>query len=168
MGGQHDGGASGQDQVGRLMALKDLLTPCHSRDRINFSRAMLKRFIRDCVVRDPAVYSPWLVKPSVAERYGVETEMPESVRESIQRFRDIQMDKRKRDRDERLGITHDDKSSEVETVEDKPKTKKQKKEEERRLREEEKEREKEEAAKKKKPLKYPAEGQLFCYIEGLS
>lgn len=48
-----------------------------SRDRINFSRAMLKRFIRDCVDRDPAVYSPWIVKPAIAQRYGIPTEMSE-------------------------------------------------------------------------------------------
>ncbi|WWC59314.1 uncharacterized protein I303_101865 [Kwoniella dejecticola CBS 10117] len=136
-----------------------------SRDRINFSRAMLKRFIRDCVVRDAAVYSPWLVKPSVAGRYGIPTEMTDEIRQGIQRYKEKQMDKRKREREERLGITHEEE-------EEKPKTKKQKKDEERKMKEEdrlrdkearerekEKEREEEER-RKKKALKYPAEDLL--------
>ncbi|WWC67890.1 uncharacterized protein I206_101808 [Kwoniella pini CBS 10737] len=141
-----------------------------SRDRINFSRAMLKRFIRDCVVRDPAVYSPWLVKPSVAARYGLPTEMSEEIRQGIQRYKEKQMDKRKREREERLGITHEEED-------DKPKSKKQKKDEEKKLkdeeklkdkeardREKEKEREEEER-RKKKALKYPAEDLLVEWSE---
>ncbi|WVF69958.1 hypothetical protein IAT40_004743 [Kwoniella sp. CBS 6097] len=142
-----------------------------SRDRINFSRAMLKRFMRDCVVRDSAVYSPWLVKPSVAARYGLPTEMPTSVKEGIARYKEQQMVKRKREREERLGITHEPEPPEAE----KPKTKKQKKEEERKAKEEEKLREKEakererereeEEKKKKKTLKYPAEDLLVEWSE---
>ena len=126
---------------------------------------MLKRFIRDCVVRESAIYSPWMVKPSVAARYGLPTEMSDEVRESIQRYKERQMDKRKREREGRLGITH---GSEADTTtgvmeDDKPKTKKQRKEEERRLRDEEREREKEDReAAKKKAMKYPAEGESSC------
>ncbi len=106
--------------------------------------------------RDAAVYSPWLVKRSVALRYGLPTEMSEEVREGIARYRERQMDKRKREREERMGLTVN--GSEVDVTEDdKPKTKKQKKEEEKRLKEEEKVKEEDEG-KRKKPLKYPAEG----------
>ena len=114
---------------------------------------MLKRFIRDCVYRDAAVYSPWLIKSAIAARYEISTDMPDQVRDNIQAFKDKQMDKRKRDREERLGITQEEVKVEDPT---RPKTKKQKKEEERRAREEEKERL--EAEVKKKPMKYPAEG----------
>ncbi|WWD21446.1 hypothetical protein CI109_105931 [Kwoniella shandongensis] len=145
-----------------------------SRDRINFSRAMLKRFIRDCVVRDTAVYSPWLVKPSVAQRYGIPSEMTAEIREGIARYKERQMDKRKREREERLGLNN---PPEPEVEEEKPKTKKQKKDEERKQREEEKQREKEEKErererekeeeekKKKKTLKYPAEDLLVEWQE---
>ncbi|KAK8847357.1 hypothetical protein IAR55_005214 [Kwoniella newhampshirensis] len=145
-----------------------------SRDRINFSRAMLKRFIRDCVVRDTAVYSPWLVKPSVAQRYGIPSEMTDEIREGIARYKERQMDKRKREREERLGLNN---PPEPEVEEEKPKTKKQKKEEERKQREDEKLREKEERErekerekeeeekKKKKTLKYPAEDLLVEWQE---
>ncbi|WVQ97999.1 hypothetical protein IAU59_005119 [Kwoniella sp. CBS 9459] len=144
-----------------------------SRDRINFSRAMLKRFMRDCVVRDSAVYSPWLVKPSVAARYGLPTEMPTAIKEGIARYKEKQMDKRKREREERLGITHEPEPLEAE----KPKTKKQKKEDEKKIKEEEKQREKEakerererereeEEKRKKKTLKYPAEDLLVEWSE---
>lgn len=122
------------------------LIPDDSRDRINFSRAMLKRFIRDCVLRDPAVYSPWMVKASVAARYGISTEMPEEVRERIAQYKENQMVKRKREREERLGITHE------EPEEEPPKTKKQRQAEE-------KVKVEEEELKKRKPLKYPADGE---------
>ena len=128
-----------------------------SRDRINFSRAMLKRFIRDCVVRDAAIYSPWMVKRSVALRFGLPTEMSEEVREGISRYRERQMDKRKKEREERMGLTIG--GSEVDRSEDeKPKTKKKRKEDERRIREEERAAE-EEVAIRKRPTKYPAEGE---------
>ncbi|RXK37512.1 hypothetical protein M231_05233 [Tremella mesenterica] len=133
-----------------------------SRDRINFSRAMLKRFIRDCVERDAAVYSPWMIKPPIARRYGLPVEMPPEVRERIQRYREQQMDKRKREREERLGITHPTVSeAEVEEEKEKPKTKKQRLAEEKKLKEEAAALEEEN--KRKKPVKYPAEDLLVEY-----
>ncbi len=42
------------------------LTCFSSRDRLAFSKSILRRFIRDCVDRDAAVASPWTVKPPVA------------------------------------------------------------------------------------------------------
>lgn len=136
-----------------------------SRDRINFSRAMLKRFIRDCVERDAAVYSPWIVKPAVARRWGIPMEMSESTKLFISSYRERQMGKRKREREERLGLNVED-----EEVEEKPKTKKQMKEEEKRMKEEEKAKKKEEERrmkeeeeerKKKKQMKWPNEGELY-------
>lgn len=129
-----------------------------SRDRINFSRAMLKRFIRDCVVREAAVYSPWTVKPAVAARYGIPTEMSEEVKDQIASYREQQMDRRKREREERLGITTE---VDVATGEDegkddgKPRKKQKKVKDEVKTAEEEEEEEK----KRRKPLKYPAEGE---------
>jgi len=125
---------------------------------------MLKRFIRDCTARDAAVYAPWLIKKPVAARYGLPTEMTPEIRESIQRYKERMMDKRKREREERLGLNNEPEPS-VDEEHEKPKTKKQKKDDEKRMKEEEKERLKEEAAAalaaevpKKKPLKIPAEG----------
>ncbi|OWZ33000.1 hypothetical protein J007_05493 [Cryptococcus neoformans] len=140
-----------------------------SRDRINFSRAMLKRFIRDCVERDAAVYSPWIVKPAVARRWGIPMEMSESTKLFISSYRERQMGKRKREREERLGLNVED-----EEVEEKPKTKKQMKEEEKRMKEEEKAKKKEEERrmkeeeeerKKKKQMKWPNEDLLVEWSE---
>jgi hypothetical protein len=120
---------------------------------------MLKRFIRDCVHRDAAVYSPWLVKPSVAARYGIPTEMPDEIREGIQQYRERQMDKRKREREERLGIVPGaaEAPSVHEEEEEKPKKRRTKKTAA--AEPEVKVEEVVEEKKKKKPLKYPAEGE---------
>ena len=40
--------------------------------------------MRDCVDRDPAVASPWIVKPAIAQRYGVSTVMPEETRQGVE------------------------------------------------------------------------------------
>lgn len=119
---------------------------------------MLKRFLRDCVHREAAVYSPWLLKTSVAERYGLPTEMSDAVKDRIATYRERQMDRRKREREERMGLTH---PSEMEVTEDeKPKTKKAKKEEVVQV-------EEEELPKiKKAVIKYPIDGQLLGVIVG--
>lgn len=110
---------------------------------------MLKRFFKDCLVRDAAVYSPWLLKAPVAERYGLPTEMSEEVKQRIADYKERKMDKRKREREERLGLTYG--TSEVDVTEDeKPKNKKSKKEEE----------EEEGPKVKKQVIKYPCDGEL--------
>lgn len=127
-----------------------------SRERTQFSRVMLKRFFRDCLVREAAVYSPWLLKAPVAERYGLPTEMSDEVRQRIADFKERKMDKRKREREERMGLTYG--TSEIDATEDeKPKNKKGKKEEV--------QFEEEDAPKTKKAvIKYPCDGEcdLFC------
>lgn len=119
---------------------------------------MLKRFIRDCVQREAAVYSPWTVKPAVAARYGIPTEMSDTIREQISTYRERQMDRRKREREERLGITADD-TEEVKDEKEKPSKKKQKKETKEEIKIKLEQQREEEEKKKRKPLKYPAEGQ---------
>ncbi|CAO1613341.1 unnamed protein product [Sympodiomycopsis kandeliae] len=42
-----------------------------SRDRLTFSKSILKKYLRECVVRDPAVASPWVVRHGLAIRYGI-------------------------------------------------------------------------------------------------
>jgi bromodomain adjacent to zinc finger domain protein 1A len=67
-----------------------------SRDRLSFSKSILRRFIRDCVDRDAAVASPWTVKPAVAERYGVNTIMPDETRQGVEKIKKGEIDKRKK------------------------------------------------------------------------
>ena len=67
-----------------------------SRDRLSFSKSILRRFIRDCVDRDPAVASPWTVKPLIAKRYGVDSIMPEETRKGVESIKKGEIDKRKK------------------------------------------------------------------------
>ncbi|WVQ76071.1 hypothetical protein IAR50_005708 [Cryptococcus sp. DSM 104548] len=142
-----------------------------SRDRVNYSRAILKRFLRDCVERDAAVYSPWTLKSTMAQRYNISTEMPEETRLAIQAYREQQMGKRKREREERLGLSNgaDGGIMDADEEDERPKTKKEKKEEEKKMKDEDKARKKEddrkskeeeEERKKRKNFKFPNEDYL--------
>ncbi|KAI0936246.1 hypothetical protein AcV5_004434 [Taiwanofungus camphoratus] len=77
-------------------SLMDIQSPSMSRDRLAFSKSILRRFIRDCVDRDAAVASPWTVKPAIAERYGVNTIMPEETRRGVETIKKGEIDKRKK------------------------------------------------------------------------
>jgi bromodomain adjacent to zinc finger domain protein 1A len=68
----------------------------HSRDRLAFSKSILRRFIRDCVDREAAVASPWTVKPAIAKRYGVDSIMPEETRKGVESLKRGEIDKRKK------------------------------------------------------------------------
>lgn len=57
---------------------------------------MLRKFLRDSVDRESIVASPWIVKPNVAKLYGLDTEMPEDVRERIEDCRKGEAEKRKK------------------------------------------------------------------------
>lgn len=46
--------------------------------------------------RDPAVASPWTVKPVIAKRYGVDSQMPEEIRKDVEDVRKGEIDKRKK------------------------------------------------------------------------
>lgn len=72
------------------------LTPTLSRDRLSFSKSILRRFIRDCVDREAAVASPWTVKPLIAKRYGVDYIMPEETRKGVENIKKGEIDKRKK------------------------------------------------------------------------
>jgi len=67
-----------------------------SRDRLAFSKSILRRFIRDCVDRDAAVASPWTVKEAVAKHYGVDCVMPEETRKGVENIKRGEIDKRKK------------------------------------------------------------------------
>jgi hypothetical protein len=79
--------------------LTDLCLPLirsSSRDRLAFSKSILRRFIRDCVDRDAAVASPWTVKLPVAARYGVDSVMPEATRQGVEDIKKGEIQKRKK------------------------------------------------------------------------
>ncbi|KZT40060.1 hypothetical protein SISSUDRAFT_1060571 [Sistotremastrum suecicum HHB10207 ss-3] len=137
-------------------SLMDVTCTVMSRDRLAFSKSILRRFFRETVDRDPAVASPWTVKPHIAEKYGLETVMPDDVRKGVEIVRKGEIEKRKKIWDEKEGPPSKKQKKNADI--------KAKKEEEERAREiaeqEQKEREAQAALlakKKKKPLKYPTE-----------
>lgn len=74
-----------------------------SRDRLSFSKSILRRFIRDCVDRDAAVASPWTIKPLIAKHYGVSSIMPEETRKGVEDIKKGEIDKRKKVWEDREG-----------------------------------------------------------------
>ncbi|KIM33020.1 hypothetical protein M408DRAFT_190836 [Serendipita vermifera MAFF 305830] len=67
-----------------------------SRDRLAFSKSILKRFIRECVDRDAAVASPWVVKNEIALKYQITQQMPDDVRKGVDAVKRTESEKRKR------------------------------------------------------------------------
>lgn len=84
-----------------------------SRDRLGFNKALLKRFMKDALERDNAAASPWVVKKDLAEKYGIETEMPPDVREGVEGVKKADHEKRKRIWEERGGGAGGDGSDSV-------------------------------------------------------
>ena len=56
----------------------------------------MRRFLRECLDRDSSLASPWIVKPSLAERYGIPTDMPEDIRAGVEKVRQGEIEKRKK------------------------------------------------------------------------
>ncbi|KAF9056339.1 chromatin remodeling complex protein [Panaeolus papilionaceus] len=130
-----------------------------SRDRLSFSKSILRRFIRDCVDRDAAVASPWTVKPPIARHYGVDTVMPEETRQGVENIKKGEIDKRKKAWEDKEGPPI--KKQKKMTAAQEEKTEKKEREareksEKQRLAKEEAERLAAEK-KKKKPVRYPTE-----------
>ncbi|OBZ79211.1 hypothetical protein A0H81_00710 [Grifola frondosa] len=137
-----------------------------SRDRLAFSKSILRRFIRDCVDRDPAVASPWTVKPAIAERYGVNTIMPEETRKGVESIKKGEIDKRKKVWEDKEGPATKKQKKMTAAAEEKAKAlaiAAERKEREAREKAEKMLKAKEESErlaaekKKKKPIRYPTE-----------
>ena len=66
------------------------------RDRLVFSKSLLRRFLRECLDRESSLASPWIVKPALAKRYNIPTEMPENIKAKNDKMRKAEIDKRKK------------------------------------------------------------------------
>ncbi|KAF8898556.1 chromatin remodeling complex protein [Infundibulicybe gibba] len=137
-----------------------------SRDRLSFSKSILRRFIRDCVDREAAVASPWTVKPVIAKRYGVDSVMPEETRKGVESIKKGEIDKRKKAWEEKDGPPNKKQKKMTAAQEERVKVlaaAAEKREREAREKAEKQKMAKEEAErlaaekKKKKPLRYPTE-----------
>ncbi|KAF8912833.1 ATP-utilizing chromatin assembly and remodelling N-terminal-domain-containing protein [Gymnopilus junonius] len=130
-----------------------------SRDRLSFSKSILRRFIRDCVDRDAAVASPWTVKAPIAKRYGVDSVMPEETRQGVENIKKGEIDKRKKVWEDKEGPPTKKQKKMTSAQEEKAEKREREareKLEKQRLAKEEAERIAAER-KKKKPLRYPTE-----------
>ncbi|KAF8973733.1 ATP-utilizing chromatin assembly and remodelling N-terminal-domain-containing protein [Flammula alnicola] len=137
-----------------------------SRDRLSFSKSILRRFIRDCVDREAAVASPWTVKAPIAKRYGVDSVMPEETRQGVENIKKGEIDKRKKiweDKDgpptkkqKKMTAAQEDRVRALATAAEKREREAREKADKQRLAKEEAERIAAEK-KKKKPVRYPTE-----------
>ncbi|KAH9937610.1 ATP-utilizing chromatin assembly and remodelling N-terminal-domain-containing protein [Fomitopsis serialis] len=133
------------------------------RDRLTFSKSILRRFIRDCVDRAPAVASPWTVKTPIALRYGVNTVMPEETRRGVDAIKKGETDKRKKVWEEKEGPVTKKQKKMTAAAEEKVKAlaaAAEKRDQDAREKAEKAQHEKERLAAekaKKKPIRYPTE-----------
>lgn len=67
-----------------------------NRDRLCFSKSILKRYLKECVTRDPSVGSPWLVKPRLAQQFGLPLNQSADVAARNKDIRDGALAKRKK------------------------------------------------------------------------
>ncbi|KAJ7102222.1 chromatin remodeling complex protein [Mycena belliarum] len=152
--------AKNAEKDGKMIdSLREVQCDMMSRDRLSFSKSILRRFIRDCVDREAAVASPWTVKPAIAKRYGVDSDMPEETRKGVETFKKGEIDKRKKvwedkeapptKRQKKMTAAQEERAEKRERdATEKAERQKIQKEESDRVAGEK---------KKKKPLRYPAE-----------
>ncbi|KAJ4486334.1 chromatin remodeling complex protein [Lentinula aciculospora] len=152
--------SDGAEMVGSLMEVQ-----CGrmSRDRLSFSKSILRRFVRDCVDRDAAVASPWTVKPAIAQKYGVTSNMTEDTRNNVEAIKKGEHDKRKKVWEDKDGPPNKKHKKMTAAQEEKAKAAAMKRDrdaqeklDQQRLAREEAERIAAEK-KKKKPIRYPTE-----------
>ncbi|KAF9569735.1 chromatin remodeling complex protein [Agrocybe pediades] len=154
------GGAKVPEQDRAMIgSLVEVPASIMSRDRLTFSKSILRRFIRDCVDRDAALASPWTVKAPIAAKYGVDSVMPEATRQGVEILKKGEIDKRKKVWEDREGPPNKKQKKLTAAQEDKAEKREREareKAEKQRLAKEEAERIAAEK-KKKKPIRYPTE-----------
>ncbi|KAF9110834.1 hypothetical protein BGX27_005824 [Mortierella sp. AM989] len=66
------------DQKGNAIDNMERIVDCSlmSRDRLAFNKNILRKYIRECSTKENYIGAPWLVKSSLAKKYGIETKLP--------------------------------------------------------------------------------------------
>lgn len=67
-----------------------------SRDRLTFSKSIMKRYLRECLIRDAAIGSPWTVKPSIARMFGIPERQSDTVEERNREAKEAKLAKRRK------------------------------------------------------------------------
>ncbi|KAG5353254.1 hypothetical protein C0989_008989 [Termitomyces sp. Mn162] len=153
------GGSKHTEKDNAIGSLMEVQCGMMSRDRLSFSKSILRRFIRDCVDRDAAVASPWTVKPSIAKRYGLDSVMPEETRKGVENIKKGEIDKRKKVWEDKEGPPNKKQKKMTPAQEERA----EKRERDAREKIEKQKQAREEAErlaaekKKKKPVRYPTE-----------
>ncbi|CAO3677569.1 unnamed protein product [Umbelopsis ramanniana] len=52
------------------------------RDRLAYSKNMLKKVIRECASKESYIGAPWIVKPAFAEKYDIDSRLPADLQEA--------------------------------------------------------------------------------------
>ncbi|KAG0209294.1 hypothetical protein BGX28_010397 [Mortierella sp. GBA30] len=66
-----DEAGNGIDDMQRTVDCSSL-----SRDRLAFNKNILRKYIRECATKENYIGAPWLIKSSLAKKYGIETRLP--------------------------------------------------------------------------------------------
>ncbi|KAG7099386.1 hypothetical protein E1B28_001241 [Marasmius oreades] len=159
-GGKSSGKNSDESSSNVIGSLMEVQCGRMSRDRLSFSKSIVRRFIRDCVDREASIASPWTVKPEIARRYGVESVMPEETRIGVEIMKKGESDKRKKAWEDKDGPPAKKQKKGNANVEESAKAAAlaaEKREREEKAKREEAERLAAEKKKKKKPIRYPTE-----------
>nr|GAT49763.1 predicted protein [Mycena chlorophos] len=139
-------------------SIREVQCDMMSRDRLSFSKSILRRFIRDCVDRDAAVSSPWVVKAAIAKHHGIYIEPPETMKKAASAKKQSEPDKRKKvwEEKELPPTKRQKKMMEAQEEKERQATEKaERAEKQRQLKEEASQASPEK--KKKKPVRYPTE-----------
>ncbi|KAG0242609.1 ATP-utilizing chromatin assembly and remodelling N-terminal-domain-containing protein [Mortierella sp. GBAus27b] len=82
------------DQKGNGIEDMERVVDCSllSRDRLAFNKNILRKYIRECSTKENYLGAPWIVKPSLARKYGIEAKLPED----LQTARDSALSKLKK------------------------------------------------------------------------
>ncbi|GAA5995905.1 uncharacterized protein JCM10292_004821 [Rhodotorula paludigena] len=67
-----------------------------SRDRLAFSKSILKRYLRECLMRDAAIGAPWVVKPSIARAFNIPLQQSDDIEERNRQAKEAKLAKRRK------------------------------------------------------------------------
>ena len=66
------------------------------RDRLMWNKALLRKYLKETLYRDPAVGSPWQVRPRWVEEYSISTQVSEAALKRSADLRDDMLHRRKK------------------------------------------------------------------------
>ncbi|KAE8211049.1 hypothetical protein CF327_g5159 [Tilletia walkeri] len=145
-----EGSSSGAGKAAYSASTYEARASALSRDRLKFSKTILKKLLREALRRDAHVGAPWMVRENWARVYNINLVPTDAIVKKNEEIREAKLQKRKKVVEE--PVVEPPKKKKVSQAELKRKAA-----EEARLQKEKEEEEKRLKAERKKALKYPAE-----------